>query len=224
MAERRARRTQTPATVPIPTNPGFWEQDPGRVAGALIGMRMQVGAVDAVILDADGYRRAENEANGLYTPILEALPGSVYCPKRRNAVLFLFATHDRGAPGGCVLIRAAEIDGSVYDGPGKLTERLGITIHGTAGSMQWLDSGSMAITLDTPLVPVQPSTLSRTKIAGQQDGNGIGMETLQKLMPQIAQAYLRTKPGKPFEEFVNGLLTECPNARALRRTLTAMRK
>ena len=203
--------------VPVkPINPGFWEQDPKRVAVDLLGRVMQVGELFATILEARGYAREEN--SGLYGPVLTLSSGSVYCPRRHNTLLVLIATHDQGAPGGCVLIREVEIDGVLYKGPGKVSASLGIDRHGVSGSTAWLDEEAFRIEMSAELHPsVKPSGRKRAKVA--PDANSIGRETLRRFMVQIVRKYARDSQGIPFHDFLNSILQTCKSPNDLRKFL-----
>jgi len=212
MAAPRKKRAQ----VSEPINPGFWEQNPKKVAVDLLGRVMQVGQLFATILDAEGYTREQN--TGLYTPVVSMEPGSVYCPRRHNTVLLLLATYDQGERGGCVLVREVEIDGILYKGPGKVTACLGIDQHGMVGNTTWIDEEVFRVVMTAELHPsVKPKSGRRTKIAA--DTNSIGKATLRRFMVQIVRAYVRKNPGVSFHEFLNKILETCKSLNDLRKFL-----
>lgn len=103
----------------------FFQQSCKPLAKALVGKTLKVGEKSFQILKAEGYPRKDNE-KGIYAPILEMRPGTVYCPPHRGGLLFLIACLDGQGPGGCVLIREVSLDGAVIKGPGRVTEALGI--------------------------------------------------------------------------------------------------
>lgn len=178
----------------------LWEQQPQDAAHGLLGKTLIVGNYEATVLVADGYPRSENTTNGLYGPILEAVPGTVYCPRHRNSVLLLIATHDQGEPGGCVLIRAAEVQGVIYRGPGRVSERLELREHGTTGVASSIDE-------DTFLVKFGEKTVHTPRTSSASRGNQLGKATLAELMPFIVARYLKVSPeGVTFQDFLNNLL------------------
>jgi len=199
-----------------PINPGFWEQDHKKVAVDLLGRVMQVGQLFSTILDAEGYAREQN--SGLYAPVVSMEPGSVYCPRRHNTMLFLLVTHDRGERGGCVLVREVEIDGILYKGPGKVTASLGIDQHGMVGNTTWINEEMFRVVMNAELHPsVKPKSGRRAKIAA--DTNNIGKATLQRFMVQIVRTYVRRNPGVSFHEFLNTILETYTSPDDLRKFL-----
>lgn len=195
----------------------FWEQSPRMIARQLIGMCMVYGDVLATVLHARGYRRSENIQDGLYHPVLSMPPGSVYCPRRRNAVLLLLTTKDEGEFGGCVLVRTAEVEGGIFDGPGKLTQRLGITRHGMRGEVQREDEDTLILSLHEE----QHRVHTQERHAFPHPIQGIGMGTLKRLMPELAKVYLRVKPQMNFRGWLDVLLCEYATEAALRKALRA---
>ena len=192
----------------------FWQGQPKAVARSLLGKSLICGDTEAVILKAAGYSRAQNEGDGLYRPLIELPPGAVYCPRRRNAVLLLIVTADGKESGGCVLMRTVEVGGVIYDGPGRVTNRLGLNEHGTSGRTEWLDDDTFVVRIEG--VPA-PRALSKHRPSIQ--GNGIGKEVLESLMPRIVNKYLAEKPAKTFHSFLSTLLGECANVAELRKRL-----
>lgn len=187
------------------------EMDHKEFARELMGMRLIVGGTTVTILEAEGYTRKQN-ADPLYRPLLEMPAGSVYCPRRRNAILTLIACHDGGSPGGCALLRAVEIDGAVVQGPGRVSETLGIVTHAQQGTIVVHTEGMIELRLgngkNAPPIKIPPP-----------GGRGIGDETVKRLMPLIVKAYLKAGKGKPFQDFLNVQLSVCPTERDLRRRL-----
>ncbi|TAK04761.1 hypothetical protein EPO33_02065 [Patescibacteria group bacterium] len=181
------------------------------LARQLMGAQLIVGGVAATILEAQGYSRKEN-SDPLYRPLLALPPGSVYCPRRRNAILTLIACRDGGEPGGCILLRTIEVDGAVVQGPGRVSEALGITTHAQQGTL--VPHGDDVIELQlgagtkAPSVPMPPP-----------GGRGIGDETVKRLMPLIVKAYMKSGKGVSFQAYLNKTLAECPTERDLRRRL-----
>ncbi len=194
-------------------NEKFFEQEPKAVAQALLGKVMIVGDVKAAILEAKGFRRATN--TGIYEPVTQMPAGDVYCPRVRNSIIILLATHDRGQIGGCVLIRVAEVEAVIYDGPGKVAERMGITVPKTSGKAKWIDEDTFVIGLDSLPEPVIKKSAGKKP----RTGNQIGSKTLADLMPKITEKYMREKPAQSFQDFVNGLLESCQNEADLRKRL-----
>ena len=195
----------------------FWQQSPAAVARLLLGKTIIVGGQEATVLSTEGFRRAENGDNGLYRPMLEMEPGSIYCPRRRNAVLLLLVTADREAWGGCVLVRAIESGGCIYHGPGAVTNFLEIKEHATQGTTSWSDESTLVVRPDgIPDTKRRPLRKTQAVVAG----NGIGAETLARLMPKLTAAYMRLAPMETaFQQFLNGLLAECSDANELRRRI-----
>ena len=178
----------------------IWENNPSDVARALQGKTMVFDSGEMTILLADGYPRSENTQNGLYAPILTADPGTIYCPRHRNALLILIATHDQGEPGGCVLIRAAEVGGHIYRGPGRISSRIQLDTHGMTGSTKWLDE-------DTILCELGEKVFHATRRRSAIQGNQLGKAKLAELMPLIVARYLKISPeGLTFQDFLNNLL------------------
>ncbi len=181
------------------------------LARELMGMRLIVGASTVTILEAEGYSKKQN-ADPLYRPLLEMPAGSVYCPRRRNAILTLVACHDGGAPGGCILLRAVEIDGAVVQGPGRVSDTLGIVTHAQQGTVVVHTEDMIELRLgdckNAPPIKIPPP-----------GGRGVGDETVKRLMPLIVKAFLKAGKGKPFQQFLNSMLAACPTERDLRRRM-----
>ncbi|MFA5935572.1 MAG: hypothetical protein WC787_01830 [Patescibacteria group bacterium] len=110
----------------------IFEQNCKPLAKSLVGQVLKVGNQEVEILQAQGYPRTDNE-QGIYVPILDMKPGSVFCPQHRGGLLFLVACSDGGKPGGCVLIRKVRVDGNVISGPGRVAEALGVEKVGSTG-------------------------------------------------------------------------------------------
>jgi len=124
----------------------FFEQGHKSLAKALVGRKLMVGGIEVEILSAQGFSRKENEAP-LYEPILSKVPGEVYCPRNRGAILLLVACQDVSLPGGCVLIRKVKIGEVEHNGPGKVTEALGITEHKSEGQLREV-RGKLVLEMD----------------------------------------------------------------------------
>jgi hypothetical protein len=116
-----------------------------------------------------------------------------------------------------VLIRAAEIGRVIYDGPGKLTERLGLSEHGVSGTTEWVNDDTFAVIVGAVRVPRKSVVRVGSRV--QNEGNGIGRETLQRLMPKIVAKYLSDKAETTFHDFLNSLLQTCGNVNQLRALL-----
>lgn len=189
------------------------------LAKALLGRTIVVESRNVVILEAKGFSRKENDA-GIYKPIVFLQPGQVYCPRSRNAILLLIACKDGMDIGGCVLVRAIEVDGAVVEGPGRVSDALGITDAKAQGLVRELPDGTL--TLEMPLLEppkVRPGVAASGK---KRAGNGLGEETLRRHMPAIAKAYLKAKRADPaltFEGMLNALLAECKDEASLRKRL-----
>lgn len=192
-------------------NPSFWDADHGTVASQLPGVQLVHGGTDAIILATKGYPRSDN-ASGIYQPILQMPPGAVYCPRHRNAILTLIVTRD----GGCVLIKAVESGGQAVDGPGKVSEALGLTEARSRGFAEYRSgqTTSVVLTIDgrppPRTLPVRPQVLAPV---------GITREVLGRLSKRICLAYLRHDPGISYEEFLQRLLQRCTDEKTLRQAL-----
>lgn len=198
----------------------IWQQKPSDVARLLIGKLLVVGSTQAWILQAQGFRRAEN-SNGIYRPILEMQPGGVYCPRRRNWILLLIVTRDGNHAGGCVLVRSVEIGGRIFDGPGHVTDELGITQARACGRADVVDQNTVSIHFESVLQsqPPRPRTVP-VFLKG-----GITLNTIERLMPRIASVYLRLRPQPCFEDYANHLVELSQNNEGrLRQILDALER
>lgn len=191
----------------------FWKGDPKQVANKALLKTMIVGDEEFLILKAEGYPAEENN-RGIYKPIYEnGTPGDVYCPRARSSILLLISTGN----GGCVLIRFAEVNGQVYDGPGKLTERIGILEPKQWGSMEQVDEDTFKLRMDR--LPEPQNIPGKPKRVSCAEGNGLGPETLNRLMERIWKYYKKHEIEIGFVEFLNQLLGECDSEKALRSRL-----
>lgn len=197
-------------------NPKFWQQNPDVVATQLLGKTVIAGTISADILSAQGYGRKENES-GLYKPILTMQPGQLYCPRQRNSILVLISTFDRGRPGGCILLRAIEKDSQICEGPGRVSECLGIVHPRTTGSADWVDDDTLWLKLDTGLYPLAQKP--KAKKGKRESAGGVTDAELKRLMPQIAARYMETKPPARFQDYLNELLLKCKSATELRKQI-----
>lgn len=117
---------------------------PKRVAKQLFGKYMVVGDKTVTIRDAEGFYRSEG-LRPLYKPMLTMDPGSVYCPQFGRTILLVIAVLDRKKPGGRVLIREIQYNGSVISGPAKVAQYLGITESRRRGTTTWIDDTTFRI-------------------------------------------------------------------------------
>ncbi len=202
----------------------FWVGKPSQVAKALLGKCIEINGQFIWVLEARGYGRDENATDGLYRPMLDMPAGAVYCPKRRNSVLLLLVVEYEGASGHCVLVRKAEMGGVVYDGPGKLTQALGLDTHAMRGEIKWVGEDHAVVTF-TDVPAARPAKQRSEERPRPRQVSGIGKEGLKKLMPTIARAFMRAgEEGQAFQDFVNGLLREHRTAASLRKALREMKK
>lgn len=192
----------------------FWEQDVQVVADKLVGATLVVGEVEVTILVTEPFRRKTN-ATGIYKPMLDMAPGQFFGPKSRNSILPLITALDHGQHGGCVIIRTIEVNGEIYDGPGRTSERLGITESRTIGSVVREDR---VFTIGLGVVP-HPVVRPGKRPSVPRNGNGIGEKTIEALMPQIANAFIRRDPRVSFKDFLNGLLETSKSEAEFRRAL-----
>lgn len=181
----------------------FWKQDPQPAAQRLLGKLLIVGSTEAWVLRTEGFSRSQN-STGIYKPILSMPPGDVYCPRSRNSILLLVVTQDGSDTGGCVLIRAAEIGGVVFEGPGKVTEALGITEARTCGKAELADDDTVVLHLGTSLTTVQPKSMSQRVPAARS----LGWAVIRRYMPTIAQKFFKQSV-RSFEEYLGNLLEGC---------------
>lgn len=196
----------------------FWQRDPDVVAKALLGRTIVVGTRSAVVLETEGYPRSSN--TGVYKPILEMGPGEVYCPRKWNSLFLLIVTSDGGEGGGCVLIRSAEIENVLCDGPGKVTSHLHLGEESVRarGTTSWLNRSTLRITLSTPeFSAATPSPSVEPLVRG--NGGEITEALIETLMPKIVDAYMAGHRGEGFARYLNTLLSKCGNVRELRELL-----
>ena len=184
-------------------------------AQATIGRTLVTGQGQCVILRAKGFSRASNDAP-LYKPMLELRPGDVFTPRRRNAILLLTVCNDGSQSGGCVLIDAIEINGRVIEGPGRVSQALGLEIPKDPGRMVEREDGVLELRmsrLGSPKLPSQP--------VRKRNSNGLGDAALAKHMPAIAKKFLKLPANgrSSFEEYLNKLLADCHDESMLRRRL-----
>ena len=194
----------------------FWQKEPNEVAKQLVGKTIIVGTVSATVLVAEGYTRKQNES-GLYKPILDMPPGQLYCPQHRNAILVLISTRYRGKPGGCVLLRAVEVNGSICEGPGRVAECLGIIHSKTMGKAEVIDEGTFWFRLDTS---EHPGAKKPKVKARELHRNGLTASELERVMPKIARRYLKQKPGMKFQDYLNDLLAQASTLAELQKLLS----
>lgn len=179
---------------------------------SLLGKKLQVGSHQAWILGAQGFSRKQNDT-GLYRPILELAAGSVYCPRQRNSILFLIACHDGTTPGGCVLVREIEIEGSIFEGPGRVTEALGLA-EAKAVGMIVEQEDQLILQIDgivSPKLQTKRSVKSR-----------LGPVAFEREMPRLILAFRRKKallPELTFQGMLDECAKNCSDERELRRWL-----
>lgn len=193
-----------------------FKPDYKQLAKALVGRKMIVGSKEVTILEAKGFPKRENETP-LYLPIVSMQPGQIYCPRLRNAVLLLVACNDGANIGGCVLVKAIELDDEVIQGPGRVTAALGIEAKST-GHITERDDGTLE--LHTSLI--KPKAVKGKKKSDRpRVPAGIGEETLKKLMPDIAKAFIKRRGelNMNFGAFVDKILTECASEREVKALL-----
>ena len=192
----------------------FWRQQPQTVAQAMLGKLLVVGETEGWVLRTEGSPRAKN-ATGIYKPMLEMAPGDVYCPRTRNSILLLIVTQDGVDIGGCVLIRSAEIGGTTFDGPGKVTEAFGITVPRVSGTAEiGEDDDTVLVHLGTSRAKDQPKP-SRPRLRAYA---AIGWETVRRNMPRIAKCFLSQPLGR-FEDFLERILEGCTSEMELLKRL-----
>lgn len=192
---------------------GFWQQDKKDVAVALKGQAIDVGNLEAVILDTKGYTKEEN-SKGDYRDMLEMPPGQIYCPLSNSHVILLITALDKGEQGGCVLVKAIELDGKIIKGPALVARALGITQRGTRGSVTILGD-RMVFGLNAVAIPQKVKSTP----APDDAGGGIDKATRKKYMPKISAKYMKDNPGTSFFEWVNEFVADCANEAALVKKL-----
>lgn len=200
---------------------GLFDKSYERAADLICGRTLHAGGRRFTVMRAEGYSKKENEAP-LYRPILTMRPGEVYCPRRRNAILVLIACSDGQGRGGCVFIRELRTStGGVFPGPTAVSQALGIMVPKTTGRVRESPNGDLHLELDA----ISSGTGSADSDSGQpKAGNGgIGAKTLERLMPEIADAYARDSSGQSFDAFLSDLLARCRTVGALRRALREVR-
>lgn len=192
---------------------GLFSLRESSLARQLVGRTLVVGDLRATIVEAQPFPRSDTE-KPLYRPLLELEPGGVYTPRQYSSVLF----HLLAAGGGCVGIRAIELDGQIISGPGRVTEALGLTTPKNTGRIRELKSGDLKLEMDTP--PDPPKRAMKKAVAPTRT-NGLGRGTIARHMRQIAQAWMkapaRSRP--TIEKFVDGILETCHSEAELRRFL-----
>jgi hypothetical protein len=185
-----------------------------KLDGLLKGKIVRSGSRVFTVTEARGYPKDEND-RGIYKPITEMAPGDVYCPRRRNAILFLIACRDGRGKGGCVLIRnLLSPKGGAIDGPAAVSAALGVSEPKTTGKVVELPNGELRVELDGVLsgdMPEYAETMPRGPA-------GIGEKTLKKHSAKVAAAYsryLKAHPGIRFADFLASLVSECQTEAAL---------
>lgn len=190
----------------------IWLEKPKEVAKSLLGRDLIVGRYTVAILGTKGFTRKENET-GVYRPMLEMSPGSVYCPWGRSGLLLLIVTQDGGMSGGCVLIRTIGTNNGIIDGPNLVCKALGLSVQKSQGRTEWVDERTVAIHLDSVRELSQPKTRPIASI------NGIGMVTFQRYIHAIVRKYLKDKPGINFHQYLNDILAACKTEADLKKWL-----
>lgn len=198
-------------------NQSFWEREPSTVARSLLGLGLGVHGKEAVILHATPYEREEQE-RGLYKPMLAMQAGDVYCPKLMQSVLLLITTGKGRTLGSCIRIDDIELDGSRYQGPGRVSDALRIVTAKAKGRAQVVDPLRVEVVFDTP--PTQARLAARPRPQRKQPlgkDPGLNKEALARLLPKIVDKYLADNPAVSFEEYLNRLLAECETEWELRK-------
>jgi DNA-3-methyladenine glycosylase len=108
----------------------FFTRDTITVAKDLIGKTFAYGGKNAVIMETEAYRQDEAACHAFIGRTKRNLAmfgkaGTVYMFSLYGFSMLNFVTEEEGFGAG-VLIRGGIVDGTYYDGPGKLTRALGI--------------------------------------------------------------------------------------------------
>ena len=175
-----------------------YEKQSALLRGKILRMGQRVFTINV----AEGYARSENE-KGIYKPIVGMAPGTVYCPRSRNTILFLIACFDGQGIGGCVLIRELlSPERGVISKPGNVSAALGITVAKTTGRIVELPSGELRLDLDG--AQDEPTVEAvETQPKGEP---GISQAAIQRLMPLISAAFAKRMDGVTFQAFLEELL------------------
>lgn len=192
----------------------FWARSASGVAKSIAGMALRIGHHEAVILHASAYERDEPE-RGLYKPMLEMKAGDVYCPRLMNSILLCIVTGKGKSIGSRVRIDEIELRGVRFEGPGRVTDALGIVTANARGLAQIVDDLCVEVNLDVR--PLQPSHDTRKKEPTRTPK--ISKKTLAKHLPEVVRKFLAEKHPITFQEYLNVLLETCGTEWELRKRI-----
>jgi len=189
----------------------MFAKDVAAIAAEMIGTTVELpGDRTMIVREADPFRRNQNES-GAYRAIVDMEPGSVYVPKQMASCLLLVAALDHGQKGGCVLVRAIEMDGEKIVGPGRVTKAIGITEHRTTGKMEALPNGRLRLTIEGALTPMMPVSKGR-----RGKGTPLTDAELASRLARIGVIYQRdAQPGDTLEGFLRKVRESCATVEEL---------
>ena len=192
------------------------DQTYARLAKDIQGRVLHLGNNWYTIVEAQGFSRKQNDA-GLYRPLLEMAPGTVYFARHRNALLFLIACKDGQGTGGCVLIREIlDQESAVHSGPGAVSAALGVEDHGATGTITERADGDLVLTV----LHSEPKKNGRKPKADSDKKPGISPRALGRLMPAITRHFMAHGQGKKFQEHLQELLGQHHDEGSLLRAVS----
>ncbi|MDP3685667.1 MAG: hypothetical protein Q8R32_02445, partial [bacterium] len=179
-----------------------------------MGRTLRIGHREAVILHVSAYERDDHE-RGLYKPMLEMKAGEAYCPRLMNAILLCIVTGKGKTLGSRVRIDEIELRGVRFDGPGRVTDALGITTANARGSARIVDD--LCVEVDLDVCPLQAPRNAGKKQSKQEPR--ISKKMLAKYLPGIVTKFLAEKHPITLQEYLNLLLETCGSEWELRKRI-----
>lgn len=188
--------------------PALFSLNEDRLARKVVGRTLICGSVRATILEAKAFPRTDTE-KPLYRALLEMAPGGVYTSRQFQSVLM----HVLAQGGGCIAIRAIEVDGRTVEGPGRVTAELGLTQPKVTGRLRELKNGDLKLEMAVQPSPPPPRSPRPTQA-------GLGNSAVARNMPGLIKRYQSRKTKEPnltLLAVVNEALASCQDEAALRR-------
>lgn len=159
-------------------------------------------------LELQGYPRAEK---GVWAPMKDMVPGTVYWAVSQSKMMTVISSLDRGRRGGGILVRGIELTGGQrLQKPAHVSDHLGVTKHGTTGSLETQNDGLFVLRVDGQPPIVQPTNATPAR-----------QPVLTRHMAKMIKAYNDKRASQPtltFEAFLKQCAA-CPTEAALKELL-----